>query len=302
MTNRYYNESFSASLGQLAQSAALEAQYDGIERGFDLLQNDVDTLQGLTGITALSGFPASFAGAAGKYLAVNTAESAIEFISGGKMTIKVIGGTTYTLLATDANALLIFTNASDITVTVPPDVFDAGESTCLWQGNTGQVTVAPGAGVTLSSSGDLLKTRTQSAQIAVVAHGANAFGVIGDRNASAAATAIQMSCSDLTTALATGTNKAYCRAPHALTITDIRASLLTASSSGAVTIDVNKNGSTILSTKLTIDANEKTSETAATPAVLTSTALADDDEITVDIDGAGTGAAGLILTITGTFA
>jgi hemin uptake protein HemP len=115
-------------------------------------------------------------------------------------------------------------------------------------------------------------------------------------------TEIQMSVSDLTTAIATGARKAYCRAPHAMTLTGIRASLLTASSSGVVTVDVNVNGSTILSTKLTIDANEKTSVTAATPLVMSSTAIADDDEITVDIDGAGTGAAGLIVTLRGTLA
>lgn len=113
---------------------------------------------------------------------------------------------------------------------------------------------------------------------------------------------IQMSVSDLTTALTTGTNKAYARAPHAMTITTIRASLLTVSSSGAVTVDVNINGTTILSTKLTIDASEKTSVTAATALVLSSTAIADDDEISVDIDGAGTGAKGLIVAVIGTLA
>jgi len=111
---------------------------------------------------------------------------------------------------------------------------------------------------------------------------------------------IQLSCSDLTTALAPATNVGYVRAPRAFMITAIRASLLTASSSGVVTIDVNKNGSTILSTKLTIDANETTSVTAATPPVISDTAVADDDLLAIDIDGAGTNAAGLILTFIGT--
>lgn len=110
---------------------------------------------------------------------------------------------------------------------------------------------------------------------------------------------IQLSVSDLANNLASGTNKAYVRAPCAFTILELRTSLLTASSSGLVTVDVNRNGATILSTKLSIDATEKTSLTAATPYVLTNDDVANDDEITVDIDAAGAGAKGLILLIRG---
>lgn len=109
----------------------------------------------------------------------------------------------------------------------------------------------------------------------------------------------QLACSDLTTDLTTGTSVGYFRVNKACTIKEIRASLLTASSSGAVTVDVNVNGSTVLSTKLTIDQSEKTSTTAATPYVITygATSLNSDDEVTIDIDGAGTGAKGLIVSI-----
>lgn len=111
---------------------------------------------------------------------------------------------------------------------------------------------------------------------------------------------IQLSCSDLVTPLEAGTNVGYVRAPRAFTITAIRASLLTPSSAGAVTIDVNKNGATILSTKLTIDQGEPTSTTAAVPAVISDTAVADDDLLAIDIDAPGETAAGLILTFIGT--
>jgi hypothetical protein len=104
---------------------------------------------------------------------------------------------------------------------------------------------------------------------------------------------LPVACSDETTTLTAGTAKVTFRMPFALTLTKIKASLTTASTSGLVTIDVNKNGTSLFSTALTIDANEKTSATAAAPAVLATTALADDDEITIDIDGAGTGAKGL---------
>jgi hypothetical protein len=104
---------------------------------------------------------------------------------------------------------------------------------------------------------------------------------------------IGVALSDETTAITTGTAKATIRAPFALTLTGVRANLNTASSSGIPTVDINVNGSTILSTKLTIDANELTSVTAATPAVISSASIGDDAIITFDIDVAGTGAKGL---------
>ena len=303
MTNRYYNPEFSPAIGQLIQSASLRAQFDEITAAMTLIQADIDRLQGIGGITSLSGFPASFSGSALKYLQVNAAESAVQFVSGGKLSgVRSIGGTSYTLVAGDAGQLLIFTSASAVTVTVPPDVFAQGEIVCIRQGAAGKVTLSPGSGVTFQSSDDLYSTRKQGAQIAIDCDGGNAFGVIGDRDFGGLYSVVQLSCSDLITALTTGTGVAYFRAPHAMTVAAIRASLLTASSSGLVTVDVKKNGTTMFSTKITIDANEKTSTTAATPAVLSATAIADDDEITVNIDGAGTGAKGLIVAVIGTLA
>lgn len=107
----------------------------------------------------------------------------------------------------------------------------------------------------------------------------------------------EVALSDETTAITTGTAKVTVRAPWAMTVTGVRASLTTASSSGLPTVDINEGGTTILSTKLTIDANEKTSTTAATAAVISDTAIADDAELTFDIDVAGTGAAGLKVRI-----
>jgi hypothetical protein len=103
---------------------------------------------------------------------------------------------------------------------------------------------------------------------------------------------IGIAVSDEETALTTGTAKVTFRMPFAMTLTAVRASLTTASTSGDPTFDINEGGSTILSTKLSIDANEKTSTTAATAAVISDTGLADDAEITIDIDTAGTGAKG----------
>ena len=113
---------------------------------------------------------------------------------------------------------------------------------------------------------------------------------------------IVVAASDETTALATGTAKVTFRMPYAFTLTSVRASLTTAQSSGSIfTVDINEGGTSILSTKLTIDNTEKTSTTAATAAVISDTALADDAEITIDIDQIGDGTAkGLKITLIGT--
>jgi hypothetical protein len=120
--------------------------------------------------------------------------------------------------------------------------------------------------------------------------------------AAGASKVIQVAASDENTILTTGTGKITFRMPHAMTLTAVRASLTTAQTSGSIfTVDINEAGTTILSTKLTIDNTEKTSTTAATAAVISDTALADDAEITVDIDQVGDGTAtGLKITLIGT--
>lgn len=90
-----------------------------------------------------------------------------------------------------------------------------------------------------------------------------------------------------------GVAKEQIRMQRAYRIQELAASLAVASSSGPVTIDMNVNGVSVLTTKLTIDEGEKTSRTAAIPYVLTGTDFALDDEFSWDVDTAGTGAAGL---------
>jgi hypothetical protein len=104
--------------------------------------------------------------------------------------------------------------------------------------------------------------------------------------------------SDETTALVAG-RALTVRMPFAMTVTAVRASLTTASSSGVVTVDINENGTSILGTKLSIDATETTSATAAAAATITDASLADNAEITFDIDAAGTDAAGLKVWLIG---
>jgi len=72
-----------------------------------------------------------------------------------------------------------------------------------------------------------------------------------------------------------------------MTLTAVRINTNVAPTGATITVDVNEGGTTVLSTKVTIDATEKTSQTAATPPVISDSALADDAEMTIDIDQIG---------------
>jgi hypothetical protein len=93
---------------------------------------------------------------------------------------------------------------------------------------------------------------------------------------------------------------AQIRMPFAFTLTEVRAFVNTAPTGAALTFDITEAGSTILSTLLTIDVSEKTSESAATPPVISDTALADDAIIGFNCDVIGStlaGAGGKIMLI-----
>lgn len=110
-----------------------------------------------------------------------------------------------------------------------------------------------------------------------------------------------VACSDESTPLVTGTTVITFRMPRGVTLTAVRASLTTPATTGTLTVDINEGGSSILSTKITIDAGEDTSATAATPPVISDAALADDAKMTVDIDDDADGTAtGLKVTLIGT--
>ena len=93
-------------------------------------------------------------------------------------------GTTYTLVAADAsNKLVTTSNASAVTVTVPPSVFAAGEQINLQSIGVGLTSFAQGAGVTITSTGatstaPVLRARYSAATIICTA--SNTFTIVGD--------------------------------------------------------------------------------------------------------------------------
>ena len=92
-------------------------------------------------------------------------------------------GTTYTLLAANLNQLVTLNNASAITLTVPPSVFSAGDVINIAQIGAGQVTLAQGAGVTITSTGatsSAPKLRANKSAASIICTASNTFLVVGD--------------------------------------------------------------------------------------------------------------------------
>ena len=110
---------------------------------------------------------------------------------------------------------------------------------------------------------------------------------------------IAIACGDEITATAAATAVVTFHMPYAFTLTGIKAGVTTAPVGSVLTVDLNEAGSTCLTTKLTIDAGEKTSGTAATAPVIggAGPALADNALMTIDVDGVGSGTAGAGLKV-----
>jgi ATP-dependent protease HslVU (ClpYQ) peptidase subunit len=93
-------------------------------------------------------------------------------------------GTTYTLVLTDADAKLVtMSNAGAITLTIPPDIFTAGQTIDIQSIGAGLTTFAAGAGVTITSTGAAAAApvlRAQYSACTVICTASNVFTVIGD--------------------------------------------------------------------------------------------------------------------------
>ena len=92
-------------------------------------------------------------------------------------------GTTYTLVASDSAKLVTTSNASPVTVTIPPSVFTTGNQINVQSIGVGLTSFAAGAGVTITSTGataaaPILRARYSACTIICTA--SNAFTVIGD--------------------------------------------------------------------------------------------------------------------------
>ena len=107
---------------------------------------------------------------------------------------------------------------------------------------------------------------------------------------------ICIACSDEETDLTIGTKVVF-RMPWEMILSAVRASVTVAPNGSTMQIDINENGISVLSTVISIDSTEKTSETADVPPVISDNTLSNNSEITIDIDQVGSTIAGKGLKI-----
>jgi hypothetical protein len=95
-------------------------------------------------------------------------------------------GTTYTFVLDDAGKFITASNASAITVTIPPSgdvAYPVGTQLNIIQKGAGQVTFAQGSGVTINSTGATAtapKLRVRYSSATAVYEGSNIWYVVGD--------------------------------------------------------------------------------------------------------------------------
>lgn len=105
-------------------------------------------------------------------------------INGGliNLTLNAQTGTTYTTVAADSGKLVTLSNASAITLTLPPTTYSIGEQINIVQLGAGQVTFAQGSGVTIRSTGATStapKITKQYAAATVIVIGVSEYLVVG---------------------------------------------------------------------------------------------------------------------------
>lgn len=107
---------------------------------------------------------------------------------------------------------------------------------------------------------------------------------------------ITLALSDLVTNLAVGAGKAYWDPPFPITISSVSASVFEAPTGAAVITDINEDGVSILSTKISVDATELRSIDSAAPPVISDANIT--GRLTFDIDQVGSTTAGKGLQVT----
>ena len=169
--------------------------------------------------------------------------------------------------------------------------------------------------VALSAKGDLLTFNTASARLPVSAtngfilttNSGVADGIEWAANTHSSPTQnMSMALGDESTVLAAASTTVPVvtfNMPYGFTLTNVKASATVAPTGAALlTLDVHAAGTTVLSTKVTIDATEKTSGTAATQPVVSTSSIADNSLIQIFVDQIDTDnvAAGVKIYLIGT--
>lgn len=222
---------------------------------------------------------------------------------GGSPTVSLLAATSLTLGWTGTLSLTRGGTAKALTAVNGGIVWtDADSMEISAAGTSGQVLQSNGAAaptfVTALANGITATTQSAGTNNTTVATTAYADNAVDKQEE-----VIAIACSDLTTDLAVAATVGYIRMPFAMTLTSVRASVLTAPTDADLIIDIHETGSSIFTTDLlTIDDGDTTSVGSGTTPNITDASLADNALIEVDITqiGSTVAGAGLIVYLIGT--
>ena len=206
-----FGQAVATSMADLLGGASgyILSKASATDMDFAWIANDQGDITGITATTPLTGGGTSGAITVGIQDALTTQKGAVQLSDSTSTTSSILAatptavksaydlaalampklltfnaqtGTTYTLVSGDALALVTASNASAITVTVPPSIFSAGQQINVQQIGVGQVTFAAGAGVTITSAGATVaapKITSRYGAATVICTAANVFTIIG---------------------------------------------------------------------------------------------------------------------------
>jgi hypothetical protein len=191
-----FGQAVASSMADLlgGTSGQILSKATNADMDFTWITNDIGDITAVTAGTGLSGGGTSGAVSLAIDTAVTVDKTTAQTLTNKTLTAPVINGglinlsfnaqtgTTYTLVAADSGKLVTASNASAITVTIPPSVFAAGEQINLQQIGAGQVTFAAGAGVTITSTGATAaapKISKQYGAATIICTASNVFTIIG---------------------------------------------------------------------------------------------------------------------------
>lgn len=176
----------------------------------------------------------------------------------------------------DGNALS-FTNIVGFSVTSTTGLTLGSTTAMLLQSTGSQITIDPATKLIILDSN--------------ASQGAAGMFLGGDATGNATwqyeMAVLPISAGNLTSDITEDTEVGYVEVPYDCTILQVWASVIEAPTGSGITMDMNLEGVSILSTPITIDATERRSKLAAVQPVLSTTTADEGDFITIDIDAKG---------------
>jgi len=199
------------------------------------------------------------------------------------------GNTAVTLVSGAATVTLPTTTSTLSTLALTEALTNKSYNGNTITSGTGTLTLAASSSLVTSGANSITLTSTAATNVTLPTTGtlSTLTGVNSQKEC------FILACSDETTNLTTGVGKVEFQMPYAFTVTEVFATVTTvATGATLLTVDINEAGTSIISTKITLDASEKTSRTAATAPVISDSSLANSAVMTIDIDAVGNTTAG----------